>query len=396
MNSQTKKVMVIGGGIAGLTAAWELAAAGVEVALVEKAPFLGGHAIQYACKATDTCQQCGACGVEKMLANVVGCERIQVHLAAEVASVSGDGPFKVALRASGAAASTGAKACQDGYDDAPQACAQGRGYSAHNAVFYQADGGFDPQRVAPAGETTVDAIVLATGFTPFNPDEKPTYRHHELANVVTGLELERSKRIFGDVRRPSDGQLPARMAFIQCVGSRDERLGHLWCSQVCCPYALRSALATKHKHPEMDVTVFYMDIQNTTNSFGAFYDQCRTSLRFVRTIPVDMYEAADGAVRTRYMTEDDGAPVDDTFDLVVLSVGIMPGADNPALSETLGIDLNGDGFFVRPDLLNTSITGRQGLFVAGTAGGPMTIAGAMAHAGQSAAAVLQYLGRASR
>ncbi len=395
MNSQTKKVMVIGGGIAGLTAAWELAAAGVEVALVEKAPFLGGHAIQYACKATDTCQQCGACGVEKMLANVVACDRIQVHLAAEVASVSGDGPFTVALRASGSAPA-GAGACGAGYDADPQACAAGRGYSVHNGVFYGPDGSFDPRRVAAPADTTVDAVVLATGFVPFNPAEKPTYRHHELANVVTGLELERAKRIFGDVRRPSDGRLPARMAFIQCVGSRDERLGHLWCSQVCCPYALRSALATKHKHPEMDVTVFYMDIQNTTNSFGAFYDQCKSALRFVRTIPVDMYEAPDGAVRTRYMTEEDGAPVDEIFDLVVLSVGIMPGADNSALSRTLGIDLNGDGFFARPDLLNTSLTGRSGLFVAGTAGGPMTIAGAMAHAGQSAAAVLQYLGRASR
>ena len=390
MNSQTKKVMVIGGGIAGLTAAWELAQTGVEVALVEKAAFLGGHAIQYACKATDTCQQCGACGVEKMLANVVGSSRITVHLAAEVATVAGDGPFAVALRPSGAVP----QADPDRYDTDPDACASARGYSVHNAVFYGPDGGFDPQRVAAAADLTVDAVVLATGFTPFDPDAKPTYRHRELANVVTGFELERAKRIFGDIRRPSDGQVPAKVAFIQCVGSRDERLGHLWCSQVCCPYALRSAMATKHKHPEMDITVFYMDIQNTGNGFATFYEQCRSALRFVRTIPVDMYETADGAVRTRFMTEQDGTPVDETFDLVVLSVGIMPGADNPSLAGTLGLDLNGDGFFARPDLLNSSTTGRSGLFVAGTAGGPMTIAGAMAHAGQSAAAVLQYLGRA--
>jgi len=394
LNSQTKKVMVIGGGIAGLTAAWELARAGVEVALVEKAAFLGGHGIQYACKATDECQQCGACGVEKMLANVIDEPRIRVYLAAEAAEVTGDGPFTVTLRASGSQPGAVDAACGQGYDKDPGACAAARGYSVHNAVFYKADGGFDPDRVAAPETVTADAVVVATGFTPFNPDEKPTYRYRELANVVTGLDLERTKRIYGEVRRPSDGAVPRKMAFIQCVGSRDERLGHLWCSQACCPYALRSALAARHKHPDLDITVFYMDIQNTTNSFDAFYEKCRQSLRFVRTIPVDMYETEDGGIRTRFMAEEDGLPVEEIFDLVVLSVGIMPGADNPALAGTLGIELGTEGFFARPDLLNTSATARGGLFVAGTAGGPMTISGAMASAGQSAAAVLHYLGRA--
>ncbi len=394
MNSQTKKVMVIGGGIAGMTAAWELARAGVEVALVEKAAFLGGYSIQYACKATDQCQQCGACGVEKMLANVIGEPRIRVYLAAEAAAVAGDGPFTVTLRASGNQPEAIDAACGKGYEKDPAACAAARGYSIHNAVFYKADGGFDPRRVAAPESVEVDAVVVATGFVPFNPDEKPTYRYRQVANVVTGLDLERAKRVYGDVRRPSDGALPKKMAFIQCVGSRDERLGHLWCSQACCPYALRSALATRFKHPELDITVFYMDIQNTTNSFDTFYEQCRQSMRFVRTIPVDMYETEDGGVRTRFMAEEDGLPVEEIFDLVVLSVGIMPGNDNPALAEMLGIGLGAEGFFARPDLLNTSATVRNGLFVAGTAGGPMTISGSMASAGQSAAAVLQYLGRA--
>lgn len=386
--------MVVGGGIAGLTAAWELAAAGVEVALVEKAAFLGGHAIQYACKATDECQQCGACGVEKMLANVIAAPGIRVYLAAEVATIAGDGPFTVTLRASDARPGLAAQPCAEGYQKDPAACAAARGYSVHNAVFYGKDGGFDPARVAAPETVTVDSLVVATGFTPFNPDEKPTYRYSQLANVVTGLDLERAKRVYGDVRRPSDGQLPRKMAFIQCVGSRDQRLGHLWCSQVCCPYALRSALATKHKHPDIDITVFYMDIQNTTNSFDAFYEKCHQSMRFVRTIPVDMYETEDGGIRTRFMVEEDGAPVEEIFDMVVLSVGIMPGTDNTALAAAMGIGLGQEGFFDRPDVLNTSATVRKGLFVAGTAGGPMTISGAMAHAGQSATAVLHYLGRA--
>ena len=91
MSNESKKVLVIGGGIAGLTAAWELAGLGAEVALVEKADFLGGHAIQYACKATDECRQCGACAVEKMLKNVVNEPAIAVHLATEVAAINKNG-----------------------------------------------------------------------------------------------------------------------------------------------------------------------------------------------------------------------------------------------------------------------------------------------------------------
>jgi heterodisulfide reductase subunit A len=98
VSTESKKVMVIGGGIAGLTAAWELAGLGAQVALVEKADFLGGHAIQYACKATDECRQCGACAVESMLKNVVNEPAITVHLATEVAGINKNGNFTVNLK----------------------------------------------------------------------------------------------------------------------------------------------------------------------------------------------------------------------------------------------------------------------------------------------------------
>ncbi len=394
MSTESKKVMVIGGGIAGLTAAWELAGLGAQVALVEKADFLGGHAIQYACKATDECLHCGACAVESMLKNVVNEPSITVHLATEVASIHKNGNFKASLKKIKAAKDL--KACEAGYPANPTGCAAVRGYSLNNSSYYLADGSLNPETTGGSGSLEVDAVVVATGFTPFDARLKSTYRYDDLENVVSGMDLESGKRAKGAVLRPSDGKPPKKIAFIQCVGSRDERLGNLWCSQVCCPYALRTAQAMKHKDPELDITVFYMDIQNTGNDFPVFYQKCKEDMKFVRNIPVDMYKTDDDRVRTRFMAaEGSSEAVDDDFDLVVLSIGIMPAADNASLSELVGAPLNGDGFFACTDKLNRATTGQDGIFLAGTASGPKTIAESIVHAGQSAGEVMKYLGRTS-
>ncbi len=385
--------MVIGGGIAGLTAAWELAGLGAQVELVEKADFLGGHAIQYACKATDECRQCGACAVESMLKSVVNEPAITVHLATEVENISKNGNFSAKLKKTDA--SKGEKACEGGYTADPTGCTAIKGYSLNNAKFYLDDGSLNPETTGNGGSLEIDAVVVATGFSPFDPAIKSTYRYKELANVVSGMDLETGKRANGRVLRPSDGKPPKNIAFIQCVGSRDERLGNLWCSQVCCPYALRTAQSMKYKDPELDITVFYMDIQNTGNDFPVFYQQCKDEMKFVRNIPVDMYAAEDDRIRTRYMTaEGISQAVEDEFDLVVLSIGIMPGEDNAVLSELAGTPLNSDGFFACADKLNRSATGQKGVFVAGTASGPKTIAESIVNAGQSAGEVMKYLGRA--
>jgi heterodisulfide reductase subunit A len=266
----------------------------------------------------------------------------------------------------------------------------------NNSRYYLADGSLNPETTGSEDALEVDAVVVATGFTPFDPRIKSTYRYDDLENVVSGLDLESGKRAKGTVLRPSDGKPPKKIAFIQCVGSRDERLGNLWCSQVCCPYALRTAQAMKHKDPELDITVFYMDIQNTGNDFPVFYQKCKDEMKFVRNIPVDMYKTDDDRVRTRFMAaEGSSEAVDDDFDLVVLSVGIMPAADNAALSELVGAPLNGDGFFACTDMLNRTATDQEGVFMAGTATGPKTIAESIVHAGQSAGEVMKYLGRNS-
>jgi heterodisulfide reductase subunit A len=385
--------MVVGGGIAGLTAAWELSRFNIDVELIEKTPFLGGYAIRYCCKATDECRQCGACTVEAMLKNVVDEPKIKVHLATEVEKIDNKGKISVNLKKS----SYQPDSVKDGVV---------RGYSKNNSPLHVIvdkkkceedpdvvpEGAVELDTMGFSGKVDVDAVVLASGFQPFDAEKKGTYGYKKFPNVITGLDMECIMREQGAVVRPSDGKIAQKIAFIQCVGSRDERLGNLWCSQVCCPYALRMAEKSKHKNEDAEITVFYMDIQNTGKDYAGFYEKCKADFRFVRNIPVDVFPLENDSLSMRYMNEEDGQCINEEFDLVVLSVGIMPGPDNSNLSDLFDVGLNEDGFFAGIDKLNSTSTVKDGIFLAGTVAGPKSISVSKAHAGQAASEVIKHLG----
>lgn len=383
MSTQDTQVLVIGGGIAGLTAAWELAKRDIRVVLVEKSCFLGGQALGFTCKATDSCQQCGACAVEKMLRQVLAEPGITVHLRTEVSSLDKTDTYTARLVKGPASVSDILL----------------KGSSHLNEPLFVADG--QPSGPLPEGTKSIDelgfegeiecgAVILATGYDPFDPAGKPTYGYGRLPNVVTGMELEHIMRENGKITRPSDGKEPQLVAFIQCVGSRDERLGNLWCSEVCCPYALRMARLAKHKNPELGVSIFYIDIQNSGKEFPVLYEQLRSESRFVRNIPVDIYPREDDCLDLVHLSNE-GALTSEPFDLVVLSVGIMPGQDNPKLSEVTSAPLNPDGFFetVSPEAGQIQA---EGIFLAGTSTGPKSIADTIAHSGKAAYETVKYLG----
>jgi heterodisulfide reductase subunit A len=151
------------------------------------------------------------------------------------------------------------------------------------------------------------------------------------------------------------------------------------------------AALVKQHNPDIDITVFYMDIQNTGKDFAAFYGQCQADFRFVRTIPVDFFPTADDGLKTRYMAENDGRPLEEEFDMAVLSIGIMPADDSNRLAELFNVDLNEDGFVAARNSLDKGATSEDGVFVAGTAEGPKDIAASKAHAGMTAQAVSAYL-----
>ncbi|MDY6951421.1 MAG: FAD-dependent oxidoreductase, partial [Thermodesulfobacteriota bacterium] len=237
-----------------------------------------------------------------------------------------------------------------------------------------------------------DAIIVATGFQVFDAKARPRYGYGINRNVITALELERMMRDRAEVLRPSDAKAPKTIAFIQCVGSRDHQLHHGFCSQVCCGYAMRMAEAISHRDTGVQISIFYMDMQNCGKNFSAFYERCKEHIRFVRFMPGDLFQGEGDQVTLHYAGERDGRPVKEPFDLVVLSVGIMPGASNVRLAHMLQLDLDEHGFFAFTDPMDKTMTKQDGIFLAGTAQGPKDIADSMGQAGQAAQRAAQYLG----
>jgi heterodisulfide reductase subunit A len=403
-------VTIVGGGIAGLTAAWELSHFDLDIHLIEKDYFLGGHALQYNCKAVDKCEQCDACTVEKMLKNVMQSPKIHIYLAADIKEITHNTLFHIQILQKPLFST------QEEQEFLGQAFAQCpienlilRGSSVWNLPLYalnhdqlaqlsndeieKALNGHIASQTPPQNlSLETDAVIIATGFQPFNPSLKSLYNYDQLPNVVTALEMETAKKEKGIYLRPSDTERPKRTAFIQCVGSRNEEFGHLWCSQVCCPYALRMAQVMRSEDPEMDITFYYMDIQNIGKDSPVFYEKCLSDFHFIRNIPVDISSGPDGSVSIRFLDDHTCQALHEVYDLVILSVGISPGPDNERLANLCNISLHDNGFFQGHPEGSSSLTKQKGVFLAGTVTGPKSIAESVVHTGQTVHEVVKYLG----
>jgi heterodisulfide reductase subunit A len=244
----------------------------------------------------------------------------------------------------------------------------------------------------------VDNIVIATGYEPYNPSENSSYGYGQMENIITGQEAEQQLARRQAIVRPSDGETPKRIAFIQCVGSRSEE-AHLrpedtnYCSTVCCSYALRIAQLMKHQSAESEITIFYMDIQNFGKGFDDFYRKCQDSMTFVRSRPYEIRQGSNGAVRVKYapssVSEEIGPQVcEEEFDLVVLAVGIRPDPEAVKLAETLRVPLDEFGFFGFKDAAPLPDMQREGIFAAGACESPKDIQSSMAQADAVSAMIM--------
>ena len=247
----------------------------------------------------------------------------------------------------------------------------------------------------------VGAIILAPGFTPYDPDKDDTFKHSKFANVVTSMEFERilsaTGPYGGHLQRLSDKKELKKIAWLQCVGSRDvHRAAHGYCSSVCCMYAIKEAvIAKEHAGNDLDCAIFYIDMRTHGKDFEAYYNDAKEKhgVRFIRC-RVPTIEPVDGTddLMLPYYNEV-GEVVEERFDMVVLSVGMETSSEMIELADKLNIDLT-EGRFCRTGTFEPVQTSRKGVFVCGAFQGTKDIPQSVIEASAASASAGVLLGEA--
>ena len=410
---ENRNVLVIGAGISGVASALELANAGVSVYLVEKEAAVGGRSASFCCKATDICSQCSACVVYDKSKEALTHPQIRLLTNSSIKKVGGEvGNFRVEVtrqpryvdeeRCIACSLCTGV--CPTDPEAIYPAAAEAAPFS------YTLDEGlclnFKGQRcdlcqkscptraiefkVRPKQqELSVGAIIAATGFDVFDARVKGSLGYGRYPNVLTGLDLERIFSREGYLRPPVNGKEAKNIAFVQCVGSRDT--AHGYCSQVCCKYAMKLAGLIRYQNPDAKVTIFYIDLQTAGKGFAQFYEEYKKNIRFIRGVPVEILQTVSGDLEVKFEDISQGKVSRDTFDLVVLSVGMSPGKGTWDLARVLGINVSDEGFFDRNNSLSPNETNVDGIFVAGACQGPGDIPDCIARGIAAASKAMQVL-----
>ena len=235
-------------------------------------------------------------------------------------------------------------------------------------------------------------MVVAIGAQPATLAQ---FASPPVPNVVTSLEFERllsaTGPFLGKLRRPSDGGSPSRLAFIQCVGSRDPRQSARYCSSICCTASLKEAIiATELSDVDLETTIFYMDLRTPGKNFERYLEQAqRHGVRLIRSRVTNVHPDPAGNVAIRF-TDAQGLPQEEIFDLAVLAVGLKPSAGWSTLAAASGLTLNSH-FFMASSPLNHVQTSRPGIFICGTAREPMDISDTVTLASAAATAASQLL-----
>ncbi|MFZ5916999.1 MAG: FAD-dependent oxidoreductase [Chloroflexota bacterium] len=430
-------VLVVGAGVGGMRAATDLADAGMKVYLVEKSPSIGGVVAQLGfmfpthdcvlCRGTsDHGYGCTRPSITPWLLDFSLHRSIELMTLTEVVSVSGQpghfvvsvrhkpryvdihhcincnkctevcpvenlpDPFQLGLSTRKAAYKVAARAAPNAYaiergaycDD----CRQCAAVCPTGAINLEEQEWFE--------DLHVGAIILTVGYKMFDPSGVAEYGYGRYPNVVTSLQYERmasrSGPTEGLIHRPSDGKLPRRMAWIQCVGSRDTQ--HPYCSSICCMYATKEAMLAKQRLPGVDTQIFIMDERAFSKEYSAYTRRAEDvfDVGFVRSrISIIHEDPETRDLFIRYQT-DDGLLTEQRFDMVVLSVGSEPPAQSKELAEMLDIELNEYGF-CRTEKFEPVDTTRPGVYVAGAFGMPKEITESIIDASGAVAEAIQLL-----
>lgn len=243
-------------------------------------------------------------------------------------------------------------------------------------------------------EINAGAIILAPGFKPYAPEEKEDLGYKKFKNVITSLEFERilcaSGPYCGEIKRPSDGKHPHKIAFIQCVGSREKERN--WCSSVCCMYATKEAIMAKeHAGESLMCDIYFMDVRAYSKGFEQYYDSAKKlGINYIRCRVPKLEENPENKnIIVSYLTEDDKKAKAE-YDMVILSIGLCPPEDAKKIAEKFGIELNEFGFATTSTFKPVE-TKREGIYIAGPFTEPKDIPETVMQATASASKALTVL-----
>jgi heterodisulfide reductase subunit A len=240
---------------------------------------------------------------------------------------------------------------------------------------------------------TVDAILVSTGYDVFDANKKEEYGYGIYDNVITSAEMEETFRSGGKLLT-IEGKKPGRIGIIHCVGSRDEKAGHTYCSQVCCITAVKQAIEIREQLPDAEIFSFYMDLRMFGRHFENIYKdaQVKHGIQFIRGRLSEAFENTDGSVMLKVEDTLLGKPLRMNVDIVILMVGMVPSATSKPLENILKLKTEEDGFLSVADTHYESVkTTAPGVFIAGACSGPKTIENSLNEARSAALQIASYL-----
>ena len=431
----TKRALVIGGGIAGIQSALDIAEAGYEVDIVEKLPSIGGRMSQL--DKTFPTLDCSACILTPKMVEAAAHEKINIYTYSEVEKVSGFvGDFTVDIRKKARSVDmskcTGCGVCSEKCPSKKNPNEFNRGLNNRSAIYIPfaqaipnvpvidrehctkfktgkcgvcskvcAAGAIDYEQKDEIVTQKYGAIVVATGFDVIPLDKYDEYAYSQSKDVITSLELERIMNAAGPTKghleRLSDGKAPKNIVFVQCVGSRcsDER-GKSYCSKICCMYTAKQAMLVRDHYPDVNVHVFYIDVRTPGKNFDEFYRRAveEFDVDYIKGQVGKVSEAPNGRLLVQGSDLLDNRQIKMEADLVVLATAIEPSKDARKLATMLTASMDTNDFFTEAHAkLRPVESPTAGVFLSGVCQGPKDIPETVAQAGAAAVKVVGLLAK---